>query len=182
GRGELGAARVSRLRGAHAGSRGANEGARRAGGTNRDPLSGTGAPAAGVRRSGPRPGLVPAQREGGARGGLTADVPRDDAGPAGTGEQRTARHRTATLMAQGPERPGFHPGRLHRLIIDALAQTRLRLERRTVLTEAASGAYVVTPVLAALAGARVQAFTRTTPYGTFDEVVAATRALAERAG
>jgi len=84
-------------------------------------------------------------------------------------------------MAQGPARPGFHPGRLHRLMVDALAETQLRLDRRTVITEAASGAYVVTPVLAALAGARVQAFTRTTRYGTFEEVAAATRVLAERA-
>ena len=38
----------------------------------------------------------------------------------------------------------------------------LNLKGKTVLTEAASGAYVVTPLLAAIAGAKVYAFTRTT--------------------
>jgi hypothetical protein len=58
--------------------------------------------------------------------------------------------------------------------IDALA---LDLRGRTVLTEAASGAYVVTPVLAALAGARVFAYTKATRYGSVDEVFAGTRRL-----
>ena len=52
-----------------------------------------------------------------------------------------------------------------------------------VLTEAATGPYVVTPVLAALAGAeRVHAVTRTTRHGTVADVLAATTDLAERAG
>ena len=85
-------------------------------------------------------------------------------------------------MAAGPTRPGFHPNRLRRLMLDALAESKLRLEGRSVITEAASGAYVVTPVLAALAGARVQAFTRGSRFGTFEEVVGATRDLAARAG
>ncbi len=46
-----------------------------------------------------------------------------------------------------------------------------------MLTEAASGAYVVTPVLAALAGAKVYAFTRTTRYGTVEEIFANTQKL-----
>ncbi|MDP4260897.1 MAG: hypothetical protein Q8941_00085 [Bacteroidota bacterium] len=53
----------------------------------------------------------------------------------------------------------------------------LNLEGKTVLTEAASGAYVVTPVLAALAGAKVYAFTRTTRYGTVEEIFANTKKL-----
>jgi hypothetical protein len=53
----------------------------------------------------------------------------------------------------------------------------LDLRGRTVLTEAASGPYVVTPVLAALAGARVFAYTRSTRYGSVDEIFAATREL-----
>jgi hypothetical protein len=53
----------------------------------------------------------------------------------------------------------------------------LDLRGRTVLTEAATGAYVVTPVLAALAGARVLAFTRATRYGSVDDVFAGTRRL-----
>lgn len=60
--------------------------------------------------------------------------------------------------------------------VDAL---QLDLKGKTVLTEAASGAYVVTPVLAALAGARVLAYTRTTRYGTAEDVIKNTRELAD---
>jgi hypothetical protein len=49
-----------------------------------------------------------------------------------------------------------------------------------VLTEAATGPYAVTPVLAALAGAEVIAVTKETAYGTVADVVAQTRTLAER--
>ncbi len=55
----------------------------------------------------------------------------------------------------------------------------LDLKGKTVLTEAASGAYVVTPVLAALAGAKVFAFTKSTSYGTVDEIFANTNKLIE---
>lgn len=51
----------------------------------------------------------------------------------------------------------------------------LNLQGRVVLTEAASGPYVVTPILAALAGAKVYAFTRSTRYGTVDEIFNWTR-------
>jgi hypothetical protein len=61
--------------------------------------------------------------------------------------------------------------------VEALA---LNLKGKTVLTEAASGAYMITPVLAALAGAKVFAFTKTTRYGTVDEIFAATRKLMEK--
>ena len=57
-------------------------------------------------------------------------------------------------MRGAQERPGFHPGRLHRLMLESIADCGLRLDGRSVITEAASGAYVVTPVLAAMAGAR----------------------------
>jgi hypothetical protein len=53
----------------------------------------------------------------------------------------------------------------------------LNLEGKTVLTEAASGAYVVTPLLAAIAGAKVYAFTKTTRYGTVEEIFANTKKL-----
>ena len=79
-------------------------------------------------------------------------------------------------------RPGFHPQRLVRLMRETVAACDLRLEERRVITEAATGAYLVTPVLAALAGARVQAFTRSTRFGTAEEVAAATNALASLAG
>jgi hypothetical protein len=46
----------------------------------------------------------------------------------------------------------------------------LDLKGRVVLTEAASGPYVVTPLLAAIGGAKVFAFSRSTRYGTVDEV------------
>lgn len=59
--------------------------------------------------------------------------------------------------------------------IDAL---ELDLSGRTVLTEAASGAYVVTPLLAALAGAKVYAYAKDTRYGTTQEVFAQTRRVA----
>lgn len=82
----------------------------------------------------------------------------------------------------GGARPGFHPHRLERLMRETVAACDLRLEGRRVITEAATGAYVVTPVLAALAGARVQAFTRSTRHGTIEEVAAATKALAALVG
>lgn len=53
---------------------------------------------------------------------------------------------------------------------EAVNRLALNLKGKTVLTEAATGAYVVTPVLAALAGAKVYAFTKTTRYGTVEEV------------
>lgn len=52
-------------------------------------------------------------------------------------------------------------------VVEAL---NLDLRGKTVLTEAATGPYVVTPVLAALAGAKVYAFTRATRYGSVEEV------------
>src|ERR1700712_5727155 len=60
--------------------------------------------------------------------------------------------------------------------VDAL---QLNLKGKTVLTEAASGAYIVTPVLAAIAGAKVYAFYKTTRYGTVAEIFASTKALAD---
>ncbi|MCF2529988.1 hypothetical protein [Yinghuangia soli] len=70
----------------------------------------------------------------------------------------------------GEARPGFSPERLARLAVRAVADMKLDLTGRTVLTEAATGAYAVTPVLASLAGARVIAKTRDSRYGTAEEV------------
>ena len=65
----------------------------------------------------------------------------------------------------------------------AIERLDLSLHGCTVLTEAASGAYSVTAVLAAMAGAdRVFAFTRTTRYGTAEQIAEATRRLAELSG
>ncbi|MFM9986170.1 MAG: hypothetical protein ACKVOK_13100 [Flavobacteriales bacterium] len=52
----------------------------------------------------------------------------------------------------------------------AVDRLQLDLGGKTVLTEAATGAYVVTPLLAALAGARVIAFTQNTRYGSVEDV------------
>ena len=54
----------------------------------------------------------------------------------------------------------------------------LKLSGLTVLTEAASGAYAVTPIIASLAGAaRVIALTRDSPHASAKAVMAQTRAL-----
>jgi len=60
--------------------------------------------------------------------------------------------------------------RLKNKILESVERLSLDLTGKVVLTEAATGAYVVTPILAALAGAKVFAFTRTTRYGTIEEV------------
>jgi hypothetical protein len=69
------------------------------------------------------------------------------------------------------------------MLIDKLfrqaGSLELNLKGRIVLTEAASGAYIVTPVLAALAGAKVYAYSKTTRYGKVEDVFAETKKLAE---
>ena len=81
------------------------------------------------------------------------------------------------------KQPGLNPRRLERLMRNAIERCRLNLAGSTVFTEAASGAYVVTPILAALAGAEhVYAITRTTRYGTADDIKDETLTLARRVG
>jgi len=66
---------------------------------------------------------------------------------------------------------------------EAIERCGLNLSGLTVLTEAATGSYIVTPVLAAMAGAsRVLAVARTNRYGSAEETAAATEALAAAAG
>lgn len=78
-----------------------------------------------------------------------------------------------------PCRPGFSPLRLRTLMKLALAETGLDLSGMTVLTEAATGAYAVTPVLAAMAGAKhVYAFTKPGRHGTVSEAKRDTLELA----
>jgi hypothetical protein len=79
-------------------------------------------------------------------------------------------------------RPGLDPRRLTALMRAAIKRCRLNLTGRTVLTEAATGAYVVTPVLAAMAGASVYALASATRYGTESEIEEATGSLARTAG
>lgn len=80
-------------------------------------------------------------------------------------------------------RPGLNHHRLVNLMAAAVDRCQLNLSGSVVLTEAASGAYVVTPVLAALGGAdAVFALTRSTRHGTFAEIRDATLALGRLAG
>jgi hypothetical protein len=67
-----------------------------------------------------------------------------------------------------PARPALrNPARLRRLIGRALSTFGLNLRRLTVLTEAATGPYALTPVIAALAGAeRVLTLARGSRWGT----------------
>jgi hypothetical protein len=64
----------------------------------------------------------------------------------------------------------------------AIERLDLKLAGYAVLTEGATGAYAVTPVLAALAGARVFALANATRYASADEIEEATVRLARVAG
>lgn len=80
---------------------------------------------------------------------------------------------------EGNGEAGLRPARLATLVRRAIADVALDLSGATVLTEAATGPYVVTPVLAAAGGASsVSAVTRATRHGSVDEVVDQTMALA----
>jgi hypothetical protein len=77
--------------------------------------------------------------------------------------------------------PDVH--RCARLIRAAIEAFGLDLGGLTVLTEAASGPFVLTPLIAALAGAeKVRALTRDSRYATSREVEELTAGLAERWG
>ena len=71
------------------------------------------------------------------------------------------------------------PSRIARAIRETVGSLELDLRGRRVLTEAATGAYVVTPVIAAVAGADVTALTRSTRHGSAEEVRRQTLVLAE---
>ncbi|BAY66044.1 hypothetical protein NIES22_61570 [Calothrix brevissima NIES-22] len=80
-------------------------------------------------------------------------------------------------------RPGLNPHRLVSLVRQAVERCDLQLQNAIVLTEAATGAYAVTPVVAAIAKAeKVFAIARTTRYGTVEQVQALTKQLADIAG
>jgi len=56
-------------------------------------------------------------------------------------------------------------------LLKIINDLKLNLEGKTILTEAATGPYMVTPILASLSGAKkVYAFTKNTKYGTAKEV------------
>lgn len=80
-------------------------------------------------------------------------------------------------------RIGLNPHRLVALMRQAIERCNLQLHNTTVLTEAATGAYAVTPVIAAMAGAKkVIALTQNSRYGTIEDVIAQTQQLAQIAG
>jgi hypothetical protein len=90
--------------------------------------------------------------------------------------------KSGSIRMIGDARPGLNTPRLLRLMRAAIARSELNLRGRTIMTEAATGAYVVTPVLAAMAGARVYALAAATPYASSAELRRATLKLAELAG
>ena len=76
-----------------------------------------------------------------------------------------------------------NPLRLVTLIKKIINFLQLDLSGLTILTEAASGPYVVTPVIAGLAGAgRVLALTRDSRYASAEAVIAQTRAMESLCG
>ncbi|WGV24087.1 hypothetical protein [Halotia branconii] len=80
-------------------------------------------------------------------------------------------------------RPGLNSQRLVSLMQQAVQRCELQLDNLILLTEAATGAYAVTPVIAAIAGAKkVFAIARSSRYGTLEEVKAQTLELAQLAG
>jgi len=80
------------------------------------------------------------------------------------------------------ELPGLDSRRLVRLMDGAIERCRLDLTGLAILTEAASGSYVVTPVLAAMAGGTVYALAAASKYATAGELERSTLELARMAG
>jgi hypothetical protein len=66
--------------------------------------------------------------------------------------------------------------------MSAIERCQLNLTNLNILTEAATGPYVVTPIIAALAGAKVSALARKTRFGTVDDIRSTTMTLASVAG
>lgn len=74
----------------------------------------------------------------------------------------------------------LNPHRVKKLIFRAIDDLTLNLNGLNIFTEAASGNYVVTPLIAALAGAeRVYAIATDSDYGKADEIREQTLSLAE---
>ena len=86
------------------------------------------------------------------------------------------------MTIQMVERPGYSVERMAELVSDAVERMALNLDGVRVLTEAATGAYSVTPVIAALAGADVTALTKASRYGSVEDVTAEVFALADALG
>lgn len=87
------------------------------------------------------------------------------------------------MIAGSDRRPGLDPRRLAAHARAAVERVGLDLAGRVVVTEAATGAYAVTPVLAALGHAReVRAVAADGAYGSREEIAEQLDALAEQAG
>lgn len=67
---------------------------------------------------------------------------------------------------------------MKRKILNAVQKFGLDMRGKTVLTEAATGNYVVTSVIAACAGANVLAYTKDSSYGSEEETTRQTSLLA----
>jgi hypothetical protein len=90
---------------------------------------------------------------------------------------------TKKYDSSNPRPPGFAIQRLVELMRRSITATGLNLSELTILTEAASGAYGVTPVIGAMAGAkRVYAFARSSRYGSVRDVKAWISKLADASG
>jgi hypothetical protein len=75
------------------------------------------------------------------------------------------------------------PYRTSRLVRQAIGKFGLNLDGLTILTEAASGNYIFTPIIAALSGARqVHAITKDSRYAPAEQIMKNTLSLAEAMG
>lgn len=72
--------------------------------------------------------------------------------------------------------------RYHKLIKKSFDKFRPNLSGRLVLTEAATGNYVCTPILAAMAGAEVYALAKNSKYGSIQEIIQQINDVAEEFG
>ena len=112
-------------------------------------------------------------------------APREPGVPRGrrAAAERALTGSTVAAPAVSYGRPGLDARRLLALMSQCVDEMSIDLSGAVVLTEAATGPYVVTPVLAALAGAQeVIGVTRASRHGSVDDVRRQTAALAEAAG
>ena len=108
-----------------------------------------------------------------ARGGNTGGLKRT------VKQVAEGAHHCSRLMGS---KPGLNPARVVRLIREAVGRCGLDLSGTEVLTEAATGPYAVTPVIAGVAGAKRVYVAGGTSHGSVEEVTAETMQLAQMAG
>ncbi len=70
--------------------------------------------------------------------------------------------------------------RIERLIEQSITHFDLNLNNLSLITEAATGIYFITPIIAASTGAKVTAFARDTKWTSADEAIDYTRDMAKR--